>query len=509
MATLVDDPQRRIVPRWRRWQVTSRLGLLAPAKDQRQPVLCNPTALDKSEYGWKQNRTLGYAGDFIGAAVATGHIGRALAAAKFVVGQSDVPRGLKALANRALTWGDSKGELSAPIARSKDDRQLKIRELRGYLGRYPRDALAWMDLAREYTTLGQHRSAKRPVDIALRLAPNSCLVVRTASRFYLKLGDPEQAHQLIRSCARVKVDPWLMAAEIAMAQVASKTSDLVKLGRRALRSGDFAPFHISELACALGTLEMETGTVRNVRRLFKIGLAEPTENAIAQAKWASRVFLLAFRDLKLEPTSWPAQRQYEASAWTELSSGNWVNAVNDARFWLQDEPFSSRPAVFGSWVTQVTTGDFSTAKEFADAGLAANPRHSVLLNNLAVALANLDRVVEARKAFEEINKAEAVSRSEATYLATQGLICYRENKYDEGRSLYDEAVRKSKNPTERVWALLHFAREKYRLDPRSAEPILQEGLKALDALPGHDRSIAERIAIKMPSPVSIGEARQS
>ena len=125
MASLFDDPKRRIVPRWRRWQVTSRLGLFAPAKDQRQPVLCNPAELDKSEDGWKQNRTLGYAGDFIGAAVATGHIRRARGAAKFVVSQSDAPRAVKALANRVLTWGDSKGELSAPIARSKDDRQCK------------------------------------------------------------------------------------------------------------------------------------------------------------------------------------------------------------------------------------------------------------------------------------------------------------------------------------------------------------------------------------------------
>ena len=159
--------------------------------------------------------------------------------------------------------------------------------------------------------------------------------------------------------------------------------------------------------------------------------------------------------------------------------------------------------MFGSWVAQVTTGDFNTAKEFADAGLAANPRHSVLLNNLAVSLANLDRVAEAREAFEEIDEAEAVSRSETTYLATKGLISYRENKYDEGRSLYEEAVRKSKTPRERVWALLHFAREKYRLDPRSAEPILQEGLKALDALPGDDRSIAERIVVKLPSLESV------
>ena len=273
--------------------------------------------------------------------------------------------------------------------------------------------------------------------------------------------------------------------------------------------GTSLPFTSLSLACALGTLEMQTGTVRNVRRLFKIGLVKPTENAIAQARWVSRELLLAFRDLEIKPTSWPAKRQYEASAWTRLSSGDWTSAVNEARLWLRDEPFSSRPAVFGSWVAPVTTGDFRTAKEFADAGLVANPRHSVLLNNLAVCLANLDQIVEARKVFDQINAAEAVSRSEATYLATQGLISYREGNYDLGRSRYGEAVRKSKTPKERAWALLHFAREEYRLDPRSAEPILQEGHKALDALPDHERSIAERIAVNLPSLVSIGEARQS
>ena len=227
-----------------------------------------------------------------------------------------------------------------------------------------------------------------------------------------------------------------------------------------------------------------------MRKLFKLGLVKPTENAIAQAAWVAR----SSYGLEFEPARSTAERQFEAMAWGELVGSRWRKSIEGAELWFRDEPFSSRPAKFGSWVAQVTMEDYETAARFARAGLRMEPHDALLLNNLTVCLANQRRLQEAHGVFGKIRQDEAVVKSEATYWATKGLLEYRGGDVDAGRSLYGRAVQAALTVRERVWALLYFAREERRVDRETADVIHRVGCKAMEGLSGWERSVAERIA---------------
>ena len=48
----------------------------------------------------------------------------------------------------------------------------------------------------------------------------------------------------------------------------------------------------------------------------------------------------------------------EARALYSHSAADWLTAVAESELWLSDEPFASRPAVFGSFITAEHLEDF-------------------------------------------------------------------------------------------------------------------------------------------------------
>src|SRR5262249_9089606 len=143
----------------------------------------------------------------------------------------------------------------------------------------PRNAFVWIDLARLYVLLGQSKPAEQAIKIALALAPYDRFILRSASRFYLHTSDAEKGLALLRTNARTPEDPCLIAAELAVSTVLEKTPKFVTGAQNILNNGAAAPFHTSELACALGGLEMAAGKSRKANKLFETSLRAPTENA--------------------------------------------------------------------------------------------------------------------------------------------------------------------------------------------------------------------------------------
>ena len=115
-------------------------------------------------------------------------------------------------------------------------------------------ASAWVDLARLYTILGQTPSADRTIRVALELAPEDRFVLRSAARYVVHFDDPQAAQRLLNGARATRVDPWLIAAEISVAQVAKRRSVTASIGQRGLDHSQWAPRSTSELAGALGTL---------------------------------------------------------------------------------------------------------------------------------------------------------------------------------------------------------------------------------------------------------------
>jgi tetratricopeptide (TPR) repeat protein len=214
---------------------------------------------------------------------------------------------------------------------------------------------------------------------------------------------------------------------------------------------------------------------------------------LAQAAWIAR----KVGDLEFELNVHDTPRSYEAGAWTNMTNGHWEDSLVDAELWLCDEPFSKRPTRLGSWIALSTTADYVKAEQMARHGLKTHHDDFILLNNLAVSLAYQGKPNDALEYMKKMPQKTSEDLSNATYLATSGLLKFRLGATDEGRKFYRMAVddAKSKKGTGAVVsALLHFAREEYRLGGRSkGDELVKEALLDFDKLSAIERIMANRM----------------
>lgn len=493
MSTVLDDPERRVVPRWRPWREAVSIEDVRPVDVRQTNKKINLEDLEQTRSQWEKNKSLPFAADFLGAAFALSQGEAAKDAAIFVLNSKrPTNKALQHLAKLVLSVPAEEQAAVEPILPTKETSHHRIRMLRKSLHSFPRHPLALMDLAREYVGLGQSRAAIKPVRQALALAPTSRFVLRSASRFFLHHKDNEQAHDILRRSERTKKDPWLISAEIAVASAAGRRSSLIKLGRQLIESRKFHLSHISELASALGTLELEDGRIRLMKKLFRTALVYPTENSLAQAAWVAR----KVGHLGFEPNIRDIPRSYEAGAWTNITNGHWDDSLGDAELWSCDEPFSKRPTRFGSWVALGTAPDYVKAEHIAKRGIKTHSDDFILLNNLTVALAYQDKTSEAVQYFNRIHPGTGEDQYTTTYLATNGLLQFRLGQVDDGRKLYRMAVnnaKRNKTTLAVVLALLHFAREEYRLAPSKGDELVKEALPDFEKLAPLERKLSDRL----------------
>ncbi|MDQ3328624.1 MAG: hypothetical protein M3506_08905 [Chloroflexota bacterium] len=248
----------------------------------------------------------------------------------------------------------------------------------------------------------------------------------------------------------------------------------VRLARRMLDSGAFAPEHTAELACALAMLELKNGDRRKARKLFQKGLVRPNENALAQATWAST----EVRGLGL-PIEHPVgiARAFEAHAREAYHAHQLPEALAAATFWLFDEPFSVEPAVLGSYIASVGLEDHETAVHLCRAALPANSEDPTLLNNLAFSLASQGDISSAQHVLKRAIRLSANGSERIALTATAGLVAYRSGAFDLGRMLYQtaiEAASGSEYKEQRAMALLYRTRDEMRIGSPDAAGLLAE-----------------------------------
>jgi hypothetical protein len=210
------------------------------------------------------------------------------------------------------------------------------------------------------------------------------------------------------------------------------------------------------MAAALGTLELENGARRQGMRLVRQSLQDPTDNSVAQAQWAA-----AHTGSEFNTNYLRVQGTFEARAENaHLSGGAAEEIVENCRLWWEDEPFSSRPALLGSYVASSRLNDFMRALQFTDAGLIANPDSVPLKNNKIVALAKLGRVEAARFELNRLLVHQTIFNP--ILRATEGLVNFREKNIELGRQCYKEAIvgaLANKNRDVATRARIHFIEE--------------------------------------------------
>ena len=141
--------------------------------------------------------------------------------------------------------------------------------------------------------------------------------------------------QLASQLSRTDSDTWLLSAEISVASAAGLTSRHIKRAQSLLTSGGVSAEQTTELASALGTVELGSNT-RNAKRRFRTALEQPNDNSLAQAGWASLNFGLF--DVASDLSARTALA-YEQQAWQHYLAGNWGDALTSALGWREDQPF--------------------------------------------------------------------------------------------------------------------------------------------------------------------------
>ena len=474
MIVLPGDP-RRVVPRWHSPDVSAqrpdthslRRGTIpkAPAPDTREVL--------RRAADFRTHPDDAHAGDLLSVALIARQPEIAHDAAHWILKSDTASTLMRHLATRALKpdTPESQERLAVPTDVSGTNRDRageRIRTLRARLALVPQDPMSWAELARQHTLTGHLKKAKDAMRVAVAGAPSDRYLLRSSARLMHHTGDLEQAHALLARAPRTPTDPWLIAGEITLAGIAGRPARFLRTGRRLLEEAGIPPVHLSELASALATIELDTGHAVHARRLFRKALKDPNDNALAQAEWAAGIIKLDVEPQLLSiPSSWEA-RALAAAAADEAES-----TISEAWGWFYDQPFASGPAVFGSYQAS-KHGQFADGARFAEAGIAANPGSFLLHNNLAFCLAKLGNIARAEHELSLIHT-ESLDRGErGTIQATRGLIAFRSGNPRAGTEHYREAL--SMLPTREtcVLALINLAIETFRVDPALGEPLARQ-----------------------------------
>lgn len=339
------------------------------------------------------------------------------------------------------------------------DRGSEIGKIRAALRASPRNPTKWVDLALAQTLVGEVAKAERSILTAIGMAPANRFVLRSAVRFYMHIAEPDRARSLFDG-SHGSQDPWILAAELTTDTAAEKAPRSMKEALTSLASGNLAPWSLSELACSVAHLEFNEGRDKRAKKILRQALQEPTENAAAQIEFESQRGGFEVPESLTEPPQRHEARAIEASA-----RGDWTTAVINGRKWQLDQPFALEPAMFLSYVAAVGAEDYPAAEKAAEVGRIANPENSMLINNLAFALANQDKVGPARDLFEKPQSHSLDAREQAVRWATEGLIAFREGNVARGRASYERSVRESLDlqlPGQAALAASYWAREEVR-----------------------------------------------
>jgi tetratricopeptide (TPR) repeat protein len=433
-----EDIKRQVIPRWRTVRATTEAGEQVSVNPQQSTELENGVAarmaqeFDLRLKEWQQEKDIPAAEELLAAAIVVGIVvDDVRAAARLVAGDDHSLRGSKDIARSIL--GVHNPDAHEPLSDETTKMRLEIARRKRLLRMYPRDALLLTETALQYTNLGMNDPAASLLKSAAAVAPNNRYVLRSLTRFWVHWGEPDKALHFLSKSEATRHDPWLMAAQMAAEDVAHKPPSFWRETRRLLGNDRYSDFELAELAAAAGTLQLEAGSHKIARKLFRQSLTAPTENAVAQAHWASR------RDPAIEASRAVTPDAFEALTWESIATGRPNEAVSAAVQWQSIEPFSFRPAGTGSFIAVSYLGDGRLGERFCRRGLIANRGSTALHNNLAVALAIQGRIEDAKKELGNI-KSHLSNTEQVVNFATQGLIQMRSGNLDEGGRLYQKAI---------------------------------------------------------------------
>lgn len=438
----------RIVPRWHTYGMAARLGLLQAAS---KPELLQEVtearqgrAYRQKFDDWKNTHSMEHAASLVGSALVLDDFDNADAfgAAQFLV---NLPlSGNRTARHIAVEYIKRTGKmetLKEPISPtgSVHTWHSRIASLKLDIRKNPRNSIKYVDIALCHSALGQNEKARHYIDRAVALASKNRFIARSAVRFFLHIGEPDEALHLLRDNPLLLTDPWLSSADIAISSSLNRPPRGVKQMIRMIENLKNHPFHVTELAGNIAMLESENGKHKAAKQLFQLASIDPTENSLAGIARHKDEFTL-----NVIEKARTIENSYEALCRIGLNDGDFEAALGAAREWMNYQPFSSEPPVFGSYLACTALEDFNSAIEITRVGLQSSPHEFLLLNNLAYSLASLNQLDEAQTIVSKINMSLLSDADKATFSATLGLLQFRSGETAAARKNYNYAVEQFK-----------------------------------------------------------------
>lgn len=471
MTAVGSRRRRQVVPRWRPWRTTASLGELAHPGPSRSAA--------SSAVHWTQQQqeflsrpSRGRAADLLASAVVLDidpehvpHEAKQLASGR--------PGLLLELAAHVDDGRQQRLDRAENLDAPSDPSQ-RIATLRGVVRREPRNTVRWVDLGLAYAAIGRHDKAAGALRVARNLAPHDRFVLRSSAALLAEHDGLDEAAAVLT--AGSTDDPWILAALIAVTDLADRKVRGVRAATQLLDRHQGPPTKaLAELAAAVASVEYGAGSDRRARRRLRSALLDPTDNAFAQAVWlADRTTVdLDGVDEKAIP------RRYEAEARQAAQELRWSDAAAAAQLWQLDQPFSTSPATFGSWVA-CEADDWQLARRLAGAGFRVHPSDPMILNNLALALAETGELDDAARHLKTARTVEASPRDRTVLAATEGLLLFRAGWIEQGRLRYDTAIRAFQRQQARdlaARAAVMLAREELLLHTEQAPHALERAIR--------------------------------
>jgi tetratricopeptide (TPR) repeat protein len=450
-----DSIDRKMVPRWRGLGQTPKQELLSATARQAPSITL--IDIDEKIAAWRDDQSLWAAAEILETVPFIGRTIHSDEAAAMLLGQSaSLPPGLAGLLQRYAneTNPEEEGD-SEQIGRPEAHRQTIV-DLRRLKSLYPKNPILYVELARQYVSLGQLAKAEESFRVALAIAPHNRYVLRSAIRFFLHYGHPERAWAVLAGAP--ESDPWILAGRITVAEIMGRPQNGIRQARSLLENT--APEQSTELAASIGTLELSAGAFKQARKLFRASAVSPSDNTVAQLRWARDKAGIPFNEELLL-----TQLSFEARTGQAFVQEEWTSALENVKLWQQDEPFSSRPATIGCFLAAEIVRDFHVAEHISNIALISMPNDALLLNNRAYARINLGNLSGAAEDVLIARQKTQTPASEVCLEATEGCLLYRVGNADQGAEFYRRAVEKAVARKDKLGAqaaYLHWLSEDIR-----------------------------------------------
>jgi len=486
MSRTFDDSNRQIIPRWYPFKMACQLGDIEPERAFNKPKVESLDAFNQKVNEWREVRSIYNAIDVVGSALIMGDYLNpySIDAAAFILSSGEPLYSLaRQIAEAFNKYRNSEPENERRFLTNNLQHKLEIKSIKVFVRSYPRNAIAWSDLAYHYTLLGQKDRAQQCMEIAVSLGSENRFILRSAARCFLHLDQPEKALFYIRRSLLSHIDPWLVSSEIAIAEGIGTKTKLVKQGQAMIYNQDLSPWSINELAATISTMEARSGSVRKSKKLLVQALQWPNENTMAQAEWLAPGLgkeLIRPQKQILAP--------YEADSRRSFREGDFDEALKQTKDWFRFQPFTSRPAILASYIAAVCCQNDMEAIEIIEKAKTTSPESFLLHNNHAFSLASLGRLEEASEILDRVNKSTLTDIYKNTLAATIGLLEFRKDNFSEGRRLYKTAITGFKNLNEYPSAAIasfFLAREENRIHSEFGNVALDEA-----------KSLAEKYGVK-------------